>query len=277
MTANDLVLYILIFLGAGVAAGFTSGLFGIGGGVITVPIFIFLFPHLGSTSHVLMHMATGTSLALVLPASLSAAIRHHQLGALDLRYFRSWAISLFFGICLGLALLAFLSSTILEGIFIVILLTIAAYLFFGQERGQFKEGRPEGWIKLLGGFLVGTFSILVGTGGGVFTGPFMKLHNYPLRRAIALSSATGVVTATFGAIGAIVVGYGASGRPPYSLGYIDLLVFFAMLPMLMVFAFIGAKISHRIRPSLLRRLFGLFVLLMAIVMIIHFFQMAGGS
>src|SRR5262249_61502239 len=111
------VTYIVVFALAGLASGFVSGLFGVGGGIVRVPLFVYLLPLFGVPHAVLMHVAVGTSIALVLPSAFASTRKQLALGNLDVAYFRTWAIGLLAGVLIGIVLLPFISTELLQAIF----------------------------------------------------------------------------------------------------------------------------------------------------------------
>ncbi len=259
-------LYVFAFIGAGLGAGFLGGLFGIGGGVLLIPIFIFLFGHFGIPNEVVMHLAVGTSLALVGPTSLAASWKQWRLGNLNTAYFRTWAIAIAVGVIIGSIALPFFTTRILESCFIGVLLLSALYIAFAKDSWVLGRTLPQGILKSVLALLVGFWSSLLGLGGGVLTTPILRLYHSPLIRAIALASATGVVVGVGGALGAIFMGWGKTGLPSWAWGYVDIIVFAVMLPTVMVMAPVGARVANRIQGLPLRVLYALFLFGMAAYM-----------
>lgn len=257
----------MVFIGSGLLAGFVGGLFGIGGGVILVPLFIYLFGHFGVSHTIVMHLAVGTSLSLVIPTALAASWEQFHLGKLDLRYYRSWAISVFVGVIGGLCILPFITTKWLESIFVAFLLLIAIDVGFVKKSWVITKRPPTGWRKWLTAGVIGLFSSLLGLGGGVLTTPTMRTCNYPMKKAIALASATGLVVGVVGAIGAIIVGFGVPGRPAWAFGYVDMIAFLTMLPSVLLAAPLGAFAENRLPRVFLKALYALFLVSMAIYML----------
>jgi uncharacterized membrane protein YfcA len=255
---------ILLFLALGFAVGFAGGLFGIGGGIILVPTFIYVFPLIGVNHDVLMHVALGTSVAMLGPTALAATYKQYRLGNLDIDFYRAWAPAVAVGVLLGLALVPDFSSRDLKLIFAVFLLTAVPYLFLAKETEEKEGASPKGWGRLITAVSVGTASILTGTGGSTFTVPALKALGMPITRTIAISSATAPIVSGIGIVGFIYHGLGVPDRPPYALGFVDSLVFLCMVPTIFLGAPLGVRMGHAMNKLLLQRIFGLLILVIAL-------------
>lgn len=260
------MLYILVFVVVGIVAGFIAGLFGVGGGIIMVPIFVYLFNRFGVSHAVIMHVAEGTSLALAIPSAVAASWKQIRLGSLDLRYYQTWWVSVLVGSVVGAIIVPYLNTEVLQGIFTGFLLVVALYLGFVSEETVIARKLPQGWIKGAIASAIGLCSVLIGVGGGIFTTPTLTACNYPLKRSIALATATTFVVGTVGAVGAIIAGWGLPGRPRFALGFVDLLAFVLMLPSAWIFAPFGAKVGHELPKQVLRKIYAAFLLIIAAYM-----------
>ncbi|MBS0621791.1 MAG: sulfite exporter TauE/SafE family protein [Verrucomicrobia bacterium] len=265
----DLLWYALAFIAGGLVAGFVSGLFGVGGGVFTVPLFLFLFDRFGISSDIVMHEAVGTSLALIGPSSWMAVRKQHSHGYLDIPYFKGWWPPLVVGVIVGVLILSLVSGFFLKVFFTIFLLLVAIYLGLPAQSLVLSQTAPRGGVKGLFAACIGCISVLVGTGGGTFTVPVMKAYSYPLHMTIGLSSASSALVGFVGALGAVITGLGVAGRPRFSLGYVDLLVFFILLPTVMLTAPWGAKAMHHLNPLHLRIYYALFLLCVALYMFLE--------
>lgn len=249
---DDLLLKLAVFAGVGLACGFIGGLLGIGGSMIRIPIFVHLLPGFGVASGVLMHVSLSTSLALIVPSSLMATYKQHRLGNLDMGYYRTWALGVLLGLLVGLPLLPQVPSRLLKVFFLIFILLILVYMARFDERVKLASQPPQGLPKLAIAAIIGCVAILTGTGGGI-TSPIMKAFNMPLKKAIALSSATGIVASGVGTFGVILSGWNAQGLPPYSLGFVDPVIWLVMLPTTLLAVPVGVKVSNRLRKVWLHR------------------------
>lgn len=252
---DDLLLRAIIFAVVGLASGLIAGLFGIGGGTIRMPIFIYLFPWLGIAHPVMMHVATATSMALVIPSAIASTRKHYRLGDLDVDLFKTWAIGLFIGVAIGSILLPFSSTEVLQTLLSIYIILVGLYIAFSHGRFSFGQEPPKG-AKTVGiSSVVGFIAAMTGTSGGTLTTPILSAFNMPLERAMAIAAATGLVTGTVGAIGGIIGGWNAQDLPSYSLGYIDMVIFLVMMPTVMIAAPIGVSVSHKMNEQTLQLIY----------------------
>ncbi|MEM9729427.1 MAG: sulfite exporter TauE/SafE family protein [Myxococcota bacterium] len=242
---DPMVAHIAILVVAGVVVGYASGLFGIGGGVILVPTFLTVFPLFGVGSHVIMHCAVGTCLALVVPAAIASAWKHRALGNLDVSFLRKWVPGVVVGTVIGALTVTFLHTRDLKIIFTVYLILTTLYVAFTKASETGEESGPGRGAVVVGSTVIANLSVWLGLGGGTFSVPYLRAFHYPMRKAIAVSAATGVVIGTGGAIGAIIQGIGVPGRSPYAIGFVDGLSFGVIAPIVMVFAPLGAKAAAK--------------------------------
>jgi len=245
---------------AGAAAGLIAGLLGVGGGIVTVPVLFQVFELMGIDPSVRMHLAVGTSLAAIVPTALTSMRHHYRAGAVDNAVVRSWAPSVAVGVLIGAGLAGLAKGAVLTAVFAVVALAVALYMLFSREGVTVREQLPTGPARHLIASLIGGFSAMMGIGGGSLSVPVMVLCSMPIRRAVATASALGLIIAVPGALGFIVTGLGVEHRPPWSLGFVSLLALFLIMPTSMLTAPWGARIAHRIAPSLLRRAFALFLM-----------------
>ena len=239
-------------IGAGVVTGYACGLFGIGGGVILIPTFLTVFPEIGVSHDVVMHCAVGTCLALVVPAAVASTRKHHKLGNLEARLLRSWLPWIGLGTLIGVLTIELIKTRDLKIMFTAYMFLMTVYVALRHVPEGAEAGEPGTLAKAVGGLVIGDVSAWLGLGGGTFTVPFFRTFRYPMKKAVALASATGLVVGGGGAIGAVVQGWGESGRGPFSLGYVDGLAFLVITPFLIIFAPLGAKTATKLRERTLK-------------------------
>jgi uncharacterized membrane protein YfcA len=262
MTDPQIIWFLLILLAAGVVAGFTSGLFGIGGGVVLVPALMTILPLFHTTEGVVMHMAVGTSLALILPGSAMAARKQFQMGNLDLKLLFFWVRTVILGVIAGSILINFISTEELKIYFAIYLLCVTLYSLLQPKPQSAGERVPARSLMGIAGFIVGGLSVLLGIGGGTFTVPFFNFSHYPLKKAIALSTATGLFIGLGGTVGVLLDGWGDPGRTPYSWGFVNIPAFILLTPGMMIFSPLGARSANHLPNRPLKALFiGFFALM----------------
>lgn len=260
---SEIFILLTLVAGAGIVAGFLAGLFGIGGGAILVPVFFQVFGWAGVDDAVRMHLAIGTSLAIIVPTSLRSFATHYKKELVDVALLKTyiWAVPL--GVLLGTLIIASISSTRLQLIFAVIAIVFALKMIFQNENWALGRDLPSGPFKALAGTIIGFLSTLMGIGGGVLNNTFMTLYGRPIHQAVATSSGTGVLISIPGLVGAVWAGWGASGLPLFSTGYVNWICFALVIPITLLLAPIGANFAHRLGKRQLELGFGLFLLIVA--------------
>jgi uncharacterized membrane protein len=164
----------------GLASSFASGLFGVGGGIVRIPIFVYLLPLFGVAHPVLMHVAVGTSIALVLPSAVASTRKQLALGNLDVPFFKTWAVGIFVGVLIGTVLVPFASTEILQAIFAAFMVALGVYEGFFKNRMVTAKAAPRGAVKLALAAAIGLLAALTGTGGGTLTTPALQAFSVRL-------------------------------------------------------------------------------------------------
>lgn len=264
--------YFLLFSGTllltGLIAGVLAGLLGVGGGIVIVPVLFNMFLLLGIDESVRMHLAVGTSLATIIPTSIMSARSHFKRGGIDIDLLKTWGPAIFLGVLAGTYFGGNARGETLTAVFAVIALLVAVNMAFRKEGMIVAEALPGGIWRFLLGLVVGTFSVMMGIGGGTLSVPLLTAFNYPIRRAIGTASAIGFIISVPGAIGFILAGLSVPNLPPASLGYANLIGFALIVPATMTMAPFGARIAHAIKPKTLRLAFGFFLFVTSIRMFI---------
>lgn len=253
-------------LGAGVFAGLSAGLFGIGGGAVIVPVLILLFDALGYTETG-SHVAIATSLATIILTSARSVMAHHKHQAVDWQIIRGWAPWIMLGAVMGQLLTLYLSSNALKLIFGVMAFVLAAQLFFGRPSWKLAEDMPQGAARVGLGGVVGGLSAVMGIGGGTFGVSLMTICGRPIHQAVATAAGFGIAIGLPSALTAIYVGWGREGLPPYSLGHVNLIAFGLISICTVTMAPVGARLAHALDAALLRKLFAVLLAIVAARMI----------
>ena len=266
-----LILMALGLLATGVIAGLLAGLLGVGGGIVIVPVLFLLFTYLEVPSGIVMHMVVATSLATIIPISLSSAREHYRRGAVDMAVFRHWAPFMLIAAGIAAGLSGRLDSSYLQLLFGGIAIYVAATMIRGKTSAA--DAAPDGsTITPLGrgaaggisSALIGAASALMGIGGGSIAVPVLSALQLPVHRAVGTAAAFGFLIAVPGAIGFAIAGLGTEGRLPFSLGFINLPAAVIIFSTSLFFVPLGSRIAHALNPKRLRRAFGFFLLLSAL-------------
>ena len=226
----------------GAFAGVLAGLLGVGGGIVLVPAFFYVFSALGFSSPQLMQLCVATSLATIIVTS---------------------APGITIGAALGVILVSQLRTTTLQVIFGALALCVGLYMAFGKSHWRLGDQMPSGIRRLLLSPLIGGLSVLIGVGGGSFGVPLMTLHATPIHRAVATAAGFGLLIAVPSVIGFLFVPMPEDIRPPFTVGVVNGAAFALVVLMTTLTAPLGARLAHRLDPALLRRVFAVFLLLVA--------------
>jgi len=265
----DLLQVVLLLLG-GCAAGFLAGFFGVGGGIILVPILLYLFQSIQVSSLVSTHLAFGTSLLIVMFASFSSALQYARNGHVVWRAVILIGAASVAGSTGGAMLAGTLAGKTLRQIFALVVL-LSALRLFAEIRKPKKEEMPPLFTPalLFTGALVGLVSSLAGVGGGVLSIPIMhSILKFPLKKALGTSSATIVITALAAGAGYAIEGWGKPLVPAGTLGYVDWLHALPLIAGCVPLAAVGAQVANKTKVTVLKKIFALFLLVIAIRMLL---------
>ncbi|MEW9921402.1 sulfite exporter TauE/SafE family protein [Marimonas sp. MJW-29] len=257
----------VLLMAIGAFAGVLAGLLGVGGGIVLVPAFFYAFQTLGYDGPQLMQMCLATSLATIIVTSVRSVLSHNKKGAVDWDILRSWAPGIVIGAVVGMLLVAQLRSNTLQAIFGVLALIVGLYMGLGRAHWRLGQAMPTGITRAIQSPLVGFMSVLMGIGGGSFGVPLMSLYNVPIHRAVATAAGFGVLIAVPAVIGFIFVPMGEVGRPPLTLGTINLIAFVLIIAMTLLTTPLGVKLAHAMDPKPLKRVFAVFLVLVALNML----------
>jgi len=249
----------------GVVAGYLAGLLGIGGGFVVVPALTLLFLRDSATAPWAIHIAVATSLATMLVTSLSSILAHHRRGAIRWPLVRSLAGGLVLGAMLGAVIADALEGDALVRVFggFAVLAGLQLILSRNPEGEKPLPGQPG--VSLVG-LIIGAVSSLIGIGGGALTGPWQMWHGVRAQNAVATSAACGYPIAAAGTISFIWLGY-QGGLPGQGLGYVNLPAFAGIALTSALAAPLGAATVHRLPARLVRRIFGVFLVLVGLRML----------
>ena len=256
----------LLYLATGIFAGLASGLLGVGGGLIIVPVLYFIFSAQNLPAEHIMHMALATSLATIIITSISSARAHHKKQAVLWPIFLLLAPGICVGAWFGGIAASEIKTDILKPAFGIFELFVALHLFGNQQSQQHIVTLNK--IKsAIGGFIIGSVSAIVGIGGGTLTVPFLHWHNIAIRNAVATSAACGLPIAVFGAASYVYAGWSLKDLPDQTLGYVHLPAFSLIIITSFLFAPVGAKLAHCLPENTLKKGFAVFLMLIGLKML----------
>lgn len=265
-----MVTYWLLYALAGAVAGVLAGLLGVGGGIVIVPVLSVLFTAQGMPPEYMMQMALGTSLASIMFTSVSSMRAHHRHGAVRWNVVKAISPGIIVGTLAGSWLASILSSGFLKGFFVFFLYYVSFQMFLNIKPKPSRE--IPGTKGIFGvGSGIGVISALVGIGGGTLSVPFMTWCNIPMHQAVGTSAAIGFPIALAGTVGYIFGGLGKAGLPGATLGFIYIPALIGLVVCSMMTAPTGAKIAHKLPVAKLKKVFAVFLFIMATRMLLQFF------
>ncbi|HDO52810.1 MAG TPA: sulfite exporter TauE/SafE family protein [Rhizobiales bacterium] len=264
LPTGELVWLLVTMLAGGAAMGIFSGLLGIGGGGIMVPILYEIFSAIGVDEAIRMHLCIGTSLAIILPTSLRSFLSHKAKGVVDMDIIRSMALPVVSGVVIGVVVARYSNYTILTAIWAGAATAMSLKLFFGRASWRLGNKVPGNPGRAIYGLFIGTISTLMSIGGGAFITMMMTLYGRPIHQAVGTSSGFGPMIAIPGVLGLIWAGWGVSGLPPGSLGFVSLLSAAIIIPVSVFTAPLGVRMAHGISRRKLEIVFATFLALIAL-------------
>ena len=251
-------------LATGVVAGVLAGLFGIGGGIVIVPVLETALGFVGVDPAIRMHIAVGTSLATIVPTSISSARAHKKRDAVDTDIVMRWGIFVLIGSLLGAWVASQVHSDVLAIVFATLAMLMAVKKVFFPDSRNLTDGIPRG--PLVPGLLtvIGLFSSMMGIGGGLFTVMTLTLFSVPIHRAVGTAALFGLFIAVPGMLGFMAAGWGDPRIPTGSIGFVSLLGFACIAPVTVLAAPFGARIAHALSARHLNMAFGAFLVIASI-------------
>jgi uncharacterized membrane protein YfcA len=266
VSLQELLPLIAILAASGIVAGFAAGLLGVGGGIVTVPVLEYSLRFAGVPEEYRMHVAVATSLAAIIPTSMSSARTHHARGAVDWQLARSWGVPMVCGAATGSVLASHAPLAVLALVFGSVALLIAAKMLLPLDHLRVAADAPRGVRGGATGALIGGVSAVMGIGGGTLTVPTLNLCGYPIHRAVGTAAFFGIFISIPGTIGYLLA------RPPVELpwatvGFVSLVGLAVIAPGSMLTATLGARVAHKLSRRRLSQAFGVFLLVVGIRMV----------
>jgi len=257
---------VVAMLLTGAIGGVLAGLLGVGGGIVIVPVLEAALTFVGVDPSVRMHIAVATSLATIIPTSISSARAHHRRDSIDFAVIRYWSPWIVIGAVAGIMIAANVGAEFLAAVFAVVALAVAIKMALPFDDKNLANDIPRGILGPTIPIGIGTISTLMGIGGGTLSVTAMTLSNKPIHLAVGTASLFGLVIALPATLGYVISGWDNALLPAASLGYVNVLGFALIAPATVLFAPLGAKIAHALPRRQLSTLFGLFLFIVAVRM-----------
>ena len=273
LTQSEILFFIgLMFLTA-IPVGFFAGLFGIGGGLISVPFLYYLFSSFGVDPSYIMHLAVGTSFSIIIPTSIVSVMTHHKFKAVDFSIVKSYGGFVVSGVIFGTIFAASLNTKPLVLFFSIVVFILAFFLLFLKEKETNIKLKMKISSKIFFGFLSGFISAPMGIGGAVMNVPILKFFGYSINNAIGSAAAIGFLIALFGAMGFLITGSYLNVNLPLSIGFLNIPAFLIFIPITTFMARIGARAVHKINKQRISKYFGVFLLVIGSKFLFEYFKL----
>ena len=269
---NQIIFILTVMTASAVVTGFMAGFFGIGGGLIMVPILFYLFSFAGIEQTFVMHLALGTSFSIIIPTSIISTMTHMKFKAVDFNIVKTFGVFVAIGVVFGTVFAVSLKTSSLVLFFSIMTMLFSIYFLTTKEEINPKPRKINLIYRVICGFLSGFLSAPMGIAGGVINTPVLKMFGYPIKVAIGCSAAVGFIIALIGAVGFAVSGSYLNINVPFSLGFINIPTFLIFVPITMFMAKIGAKSVHKFEKRLIGKLFGIYLLIISCKLFYEYFS-----
>jgi len=269
---NQIIFIVTVMAVSAVVVGFMAGFFGIGGGLIMVPILFYIFSFAGIEQAFTMHLALGTSFSIIVPTSIISTMTHMKFKAVDFSIVKTFGVFVAIGVVFGTVFAVSLKTSSLVLFFSIMTMLFSLYFLTAKEKINPKPRKINLIYRVICGFLSGFLSAPMGIAGGVINTPVLKMFGYPIKVAIGCSAAIGFIIALIGAIGFAISGSYLNINVPLSLGFVNIPTFLIFVPITMFMAKIGAKTVHKFDKRLIGKLFGIYLFIVSCKFFYEYFS-----
>ena len=269
---NQIIFIVTVMAASAVVVGFMAGFFGIGGGLIMVPILFYIFSFVGIEQAFIMHLAIGTSFSIIIPTSIISTMTHMKFKAVDFSIVKTFGAFVAIGVVLGTIFAVSLKTSSLVLFFSIMTMFFAIYFLMAKEKINPAPREINLIYRVICGFLSGFLSAPMGIAGGVINTPILKMFGYQIKVAIGSSAAVGFLIALIGAIGFAASGSYLNVNVPLSLGFVNIPAFLIFVPITMFMAKIGAKTVHKFDKRLIGKLLGIYLLIISCKLFYEYFS-----
>ena len=253
--------------------GFFAGYFGIGGGLISVPVLFFIFETANVDQNYLMHLSVGTAFSITILTSFVSVMTHKKHNAVDTSILKTYGLFVIIGVVSGTYLAALLETKSLVLFFAIVVYFFGAYLLMLNQEIK-KKINLKLFPRIFFGFFSGFISAPMGITGAMMNVPILRYFGYPISLAIGSSAAIGFIIALFGSIGFLISGYLLGVNLPLSIGFINIPAFFIFIPITTYMARIGANTVHSADKNKTQRMFGVFLYVIGTLFLLRFLDIS---
>jgi uncharacterized membrane protein YfcA len=271
--SNEHSFFILLTILIAFPVGFFAGLFGIGGGLITVPFLFFIFETLNIDKSYIMHLAVGTSFSIIIPTSIVSVLTHKKHKSVDISIIKTYGLFVILGVLAGTIFAALMQTKSLVLFFSLVVYFLGTYLLLFKEKTKETKKKFYFLPRLIFGFISGFISAPMGIAGAAINVPVLRYFGYPIKKAIGSAAAIGFIIALFGAIGFLISGTFLEANLPLSIGFVNIPAFLIFIPITTFMARVGANTVHKINKSKVQALFGIFLYVVGTVFIYRYLNL----
>ena len=270
---NEYSFFIILMILTAIPVGFFAGLFGIGGGLITVPFLFFIFETLNIDQTYIMHLAVGTSFSIIIPTALASVLTHKKNDYVDLNIIKTYIIFVIIGVLAGTVFAALMQTKVLVLFFSLVVYFLGTYLLLSSNKIINSKKKFNLLSRIIAGLSSGFISASMGIGGAIMNVPVLRYFGYPIKKAIGSAAAIGLVIALVGAIGFLISGSFLDANLPLSIGFINIPAFLIFIPITTFMARVGANTVHRIDKTKVQAFFGIFLYVVGTVFIYRYLNL----
>ncbi len=268
---NQILFIFTAMITTAILVGFMAGFFGIGGGLLMVPILFYIFNYAEVEKAFVMHLALGTSFSIIIPNSIISTITHMKFKAVDFNIVKTFGLFVVIGVIFGTIFAVSLKTSNLVLFFSIMTMLFSIYFLTVKEKMNPKPRKINLIYRVICGFLSGFLSAPMGIGGGVFNTPIFKMFGHSINVAIGTSAAIGFLIAIIGTVGFAASGNYLNAEIPLSLGFVNIPTFLIFVPITTYMAKIGAESVHKFNKKLIGKLFGTYLLILACKLFYDYF------
>lgn len=258
---------VIALIGTGIFAGLLAGLFGVGGGIVIVPVLYFLLQSFGVSPESAMMIATATSLATIVPTSISSIRSHHAKGNIDVELVKYWAVFILLMAVVGSLLAQYVRGNALTLMFSIIAILISLNMLLRANAPALVQQLPGKFGQAIMASIVGGLSVMIGIGGGTIGVPMLNAFNVRAHVAVGTAAVFGLLIALPGILTLLTVGKTPTDAPIGTFGLVNLPAFLLIIPLTIMFAPVGVKLGSKLNPKQLKRAFAVVLMLTGIRML----------
>ena len=264
--------FLILIIFAATAVGFFAGLFGIGGGLISVPCLFFIFETLNIEKDFLMHLTVGTAFTITIFTSSASVLTHYKNKLVDVSVVKTFGIFVVTGVILGTIFASSMSTKNLVLFFSIVVYIFGAYLMLSQDKVKKSQRNKAFYSKAFFGLISGFISAPMGITGAMMNVPLLRYLGYPISKCIGSAATIGLFISLTGSVGFLISGFYFNANLPFSIGFINIPAFLLFVPITTFMAKYGANTVYKMNKDKAQRLFGVFLYTVGTIFIYRYFN-----